>query len=198
MSLWDKPGIAASVESAWDSPDELRLRQLVAEWIGPDAGRLLDLGCGTARMAPLLHALQGCRYVGVDSSAEMLTLARARAGARNLRRCDFETEALPFPAQSFDTALCMQVMRHLGSYEPVLRELARVVKSRVFFQDMFHHGAAHIHGSTEFGGVRFYENSWSLSLFVSDLVGMFPGWQIESVSLAGKWAGVKVYREERG
>lgn len=191
MSEWDKLGIAASAEAAWDSPEEQQLRALVAEWIGPDAGRLLDLGCGTARMAPLLR---DCRYIGVDSSTEMLTLARGRVGARNLRHCDFTVERLPFPDQSFDTALCMQVMRHLGSYEPVLRELARVVRSRVFFQDLFHHGAAHVKGSADFGGVRFHENAWSLPVFVSDLVGVFPGWQIESVSLGGRWAGVKVYQ----
>jgi SAM-dependent methyltransferase len=195
MSDWDKSGIAASVEAAWESPDELRLRQLVAEWIGPDAGRLLDLGCGSARMAPLLT---GCRYVGVDSSAEMLALAHTRVGARSLRRCDFTIERLPFSGQAFDTALCMQVMRHLPSYDRVLQELSRVVRSRVFFQDLFHHGAAHVRGSTDFGGVRFHENAWSLPLFVSDLVSVFPGWQIESVSLGGIWAGVKVYREERG
>jgi ubiquinone/menaquinone biosynthesis C-methylase UbiE len=191
-SKWDKPGLAAHIESVWSSPDELELRQVVADWIGPNAGRLLDLGCGTARMAPLL---KGCRYIGLDGSAEMLKIARTRVSKGSLKLCDFTAEPLPFPDQVFDTAICMQVMRHLSSYQLVLRELARVVKGRVFFQDAFHHGTAHIYGTTEHAGITFHENAWSLRLFVTDVAAAFPGWRIESVVLAGMWAGVKVYRE---
>ena len=53
-------------------------------------GPVLDLGCGTGRVAiPIAQA--GVQVVGLDSSAEMLKLARAKA-----RRLGLSAEALRF------------------------------------------------------------------------------------------------------
>jgi SAM-dependent methyltransferase len=46
----------------------------------PRPGRLLDLGCGTGRLL-VPFARRGYRVLGVDLSAEMLAVARMKAGA---------------------------------------------------------------------------------------------------------------------
>src|SRR5213080_3462579 len=46
----------------------------------PQPGRLIDLGCGTGRLLIPL-AQRGYRVLGVDLSAEMLTVAAAQARA---------------------------------------------------------------------------------------------------------------------
>jgi SAM-dependent methyltransferase len=67
-------------------------------------GPILELGCGTARVA-IPVAKTGARVVGIDRSASMLARARMRlrrskiAGAVRLVRGD--VRSLPFPASSF-------------------------------------------------------------------------------------------------
>jgi ubiquinone/menaquinone biosynthesis C-methylase UbiE len=67
-------------------------------------GRILELGCGTGRVA-LPAAKTGARVVGIDRSASMLARARARlrrsklAGSLQLVRGD--VRFLPFPSASF-------------------------------------------------------------------------------------------------
>jgi SAM-dependent methyltransferase len=71
---------------------------------GRTAGPILELGCGTGRVAvPVARA--GARVVGIDRSASMLDRARKRlrraklAGSLQLVRGD--VRFLPFPAASF-------------------------------------------------------------------------------------------------
>lgn len=55
--------------------------QRVLERLRPRSGeRILDLGCGTARLTrEILSAAPGCRVVGLDRSGSMLAVARAAA-----------------------------------------------------------------------------------------------------------------------
>jgi SAM-dependent methyltransferase len=75
----------------------------------PRPGRLIDLGCGTGRLLPPL-ARRGYWTLGVDLSAEMLAVARAKAAAagaavRLLRANLTELDAVP--GDSFDYATCL-------------------------------------------------------------------------------------------
>lgn len=67
-------GFAATFSNS-RGPSEPGLERLIAQ-IRPHA-RILDLGCGQARLAQLLPP--SCTYVGVDSSAAMLRIAMTRA-----------------------------------------------------------------------------------------------------------------------
>ena len=101
-------------------------RRLAAEY----PGRILELGCGTGRIAiPLLRA--GAAIVGVDRSQEMLLRARRRAaGASLARRARFvrgDIRALPFrPTRRFDL-----VMAPYGILQSLTREqdLAATLRS---------------------------------------------------------------------
>jgi ubiquinone/menaquinone biosynthesis C-methylase UbiE len=74
------------------------------EWLGARAtGRVLDVGVGTGRNLP--HYPPGTTVTGIDLSAEMIAVARQRAGSSvDLRVGD--AEHLPFPDASFDTVVC--------------------------------------------------------------------------------------------
>ena len=87
--------------------------------------RVLDVGCGTGRLAYAL-AERGARLWGVDSSPEMLAEARAGTGGRvgfKLGRA----EALPFKDGWFDRAV-LRLAVHLVDRAAAFPELARVLR----------------------------------------------------------------------
>ena len=87
--------------------------------------RVLDVGCGTGRLAAALAERAQCRVWGVDPSPEMLEVARARI-PRNvgLRRAD--AESLPFRAGWFERVV-MRLVVHLVDRPRALGEARRVL-----------------------------------------------------------------------
>lgn len=97
---------------------------LVAE--GDLAGRrVLDIGCGTGRLAVAL-AERGARVWGVDPSEDMLRQARA-AGGRSVGLRQGRAEALPFKDAWFERAVLRTVV-HLVERPSAFPELARVLR----------------------------------------------------------------------
>ena len=94
-------------------------------------GRLLEVGCGPAVMAPELAAM-GFEVHGVDVSGEMVRRARQRMAGHPLQeRCHFalgDFERLQHPDAFFDAVLAMGVLEYLPAYGPALRGAARVLK----------------------------------------------------------------------
>jgi ubiquinone/menaquinone biosynthesis C-methylase UbiE len=89
--------------------------------------RVLEVGCGTGRLAAALAAREHCRVWGVDPSPEMLEVARSRAGTDvGLRRA--EAEALPFRADWFERVV-MRLVVHLVDRRLALAEARRVLAS---------------------------------------------------------------------
>lgn len=86
--------------------------------------RVLDVGCGTGRLAEEL-ARRGARVWGVDSSPEMLAEARARCD-RRIGLVQGRAEALPFRDGWFDRAV-LRLVVHLIDRPSAFRELARVL-----------------------------------------------------------------------
>ena len=100
--------------------------------LGPlENGRVLDLGCGDARVA-LRVARWGPEVLAVDLSAQMVSAAAGRVrGPENpgvhLLRGD--AARLPFPAGTIDAVLMGQAF-HWMRREWVAREVARVLQPR--------------------------------------------------------------------
>lgn len=90
--------------------------------------RVLDLGCGTGRHCEVL-ARRGCEVVGVERSADMLALARARVaesgGAVQFVEGDVRTARI---GQTFDTALMMFAV--LGYQQTNADALAAIATAR--------------------------------------------------------------------
>jgi demethylmenaquinone methyltransferase/2-methoxy-6-polyprenyl-1,4-benzoquinol methylase len=89
--------------------------------------RVLDVATGTGAVALELVRRKGCRVVGVDQSAEMLSEARRRAGER-VELVEASAEALPFADGEFDALTFTYLLRYVDDPAATLRELARVVR----------------------------------------------------------------------
>jgi SAM-dependent methyltransferase/DNA-binding transcriptional ArsR family regulator len=100
-----------------------------------------DLGCGSGRIAAALAPFVGA-VVAVDSSSEMLAVARERInGTGNVRICEGSLEALPIDDATLDLALVVHVLHHVPEPALALAEAARVLKpgGRLLVADVLPH-----------------------------------------------------------
>ena len=105
----------------------MRLERLLARYIPAQGNRrrLLDVGVGTGHHLAELRR-RGYDAAGVDGSAEMLERARIANPEADLRQAD--VAALPFPDKSFDSLICIEVLRYVQDPEPCISEMARVLR----------------------------------------------------------------------
>lgn len=92
--------------------------------------RILDIGCGTGRMA--LHlAGKGALVTGVDFSEQMLAKAHSKPLAKKVEfiRHDF-SKGLPFPNQAFDAVTSFLVLDHVQDVPRFFAEAKRVCKPK--------------------------------------------------------------------
>ena len=127
----------ASAFSETRSSAQTRLDRIVA-YIG-DAGKVLDIGCGNGRLAERLdRENKRVRYVGVDASPQLITIASARKRQFRSVGADFFvgdiTQAgwsLPFANASFEIAIALAVLHHIPSFDlrcAVLRDIHALLK----------------------------------------------------------------------
>jgi len=90
----------------------------------PTAGRLLDVGGGTGRVAALLRPLVE-QVVVFDLSASMLRRAHAKCDCRPLQG---RAEQLPFSKASFERVLIVDALHHFGDQCAAVAEIWRVLK----------------------------------------------------------------------
>jgi SAM-dependent methyltransferase len=90
--------------------------------------RVLDVGCGTGRLAAALAERESCKVWGVDPSAEMLEVARARV-PEGVGLKQGAAEELPFKNGWFERSVT-QLSLHLWDRQPAFAELRRVVTGR--------------------------------------------------------------------
>jgi ArsR family transcriptional regulator len=91
---------------------------------------LLDIGTGTGRMLEIL-APRAEHAVGIDTSREMLTIARVnleRAGLRNCSIRQGDMYQLPLPGASFDTVIIHQVLHYAERPAEAIQEASRVLR----------------------------------------------------------------------
>ncbi len=89
----------------------------------------LDLGCGDGRLTRIVSdEAGGLRLVGLDIDPKETALARAEGFYERVHTSSAET--IPEASGSFDFVVSISVMEHIPQLEPVLREVARVLKPR--------------------------------------------------------------------
>lgn len=118
---------------SWGNDAGWRRRAAALACLGPDEAAL-DVGVGTGDLAfDLLRVSDPTsRVVGVDVSARMLDLVRARAASSPLgprfEAQVADAQALPFADASFDRVVAGFTIRNFGDLAAGLREMRRVLK----------------------------------------------------------------------
>ena len=101
-----------------------------AQHLGP-MDVVLDVGCANGAHT-VKAAAKAKRVVGMDYDIGQLRVAVAtaqRAGVGNVAVFAWDlTRPFPFPGATFDAALFLDVLEHLGPRREVMREIARVLK----------------------------------------------------------------------
>ena len=120
----------------WDRIRSLHVDERVVEQalvdLLPDGGarRLLDVGTGTGRMLQVFAPLVDYA-VGVDTSREMLAVARANLDATGLRNCALrqgDMYQLPWDGDAFDGAVLHMVLHYADAPADAIAEAARVLR----------------------------------------------------------------------
>lgn len=96
---------------------------------------MLDVPCGTGRLAPLVLE-NGFRWIGADISFEMMEVAREKtASFRNaIGNVRLESERMPFKTNSIDCVASIRFIYHVPTREgriAILRELGRISREWV-------------------------------------------------------------------
>jgi SAM-dependent methyltransferase len=96
---------------------------------------VLDLGCGSG-IYSLWFAERGAQVTGLDLSTEMIELARAKAGERNLQ-LDLRVADIGKPFElrddEFDLIFTGTALHYIENLESVMREAARVMRPGAVF-----------------------------------------------------------------
>jgi len=124
----DNPALAETYDRLSDSQFEGGKR--LVERLGLQVGdRVLDVGCGTGRLARWLAERVGPEgsVVGIDPLADRIAIARARAPGISFEVRQAEDLGV-FPAGSFD-AVCLSAVFHWVEDKPkALAEVRRVLR----------------------------------------------------------------------
>ena len=117
----------------WDALEveetHVRLREIVAGLdIAPGAA-VLDVGCGTGILLPILReSMNGDGHVvALDLSGEMLK--RALSKGQPAVYVQGDAESLPLPEGVFDWVICNAVFPHFPDKPRALAELRRVLRT---------------------------------------------------------------------
>jgi SAM-dependent methyltransferase len=101
-----------------------QLQEILEAYVAPTA-QCLDVGCGAGRTCGLWLNEHASSYIGVDISEHAVKEARALGlDARVIE----DAAALPFPDNSFDIAVCVEVLEHLFDPSSAVKEMYRVLR----------------------------------------------------------------------
>lgn len=99
---------------------------LIDTLLRPAAGqRILDVGCGSGVCSGHLGE-SGADVVGIDGNSEAVAFAARTYGRANVQFTAGYVDDLHFDGQSFDKAICFEVIEHL--YHPQVANLLRGVQ----------------------------------------------------------------------
>lgn len=104
-------------------------RFLPTEMEGSRVLDVLDVGCNAGTQCAIWAEL-GHRVHGLDINEPILELAKERARAKG-HEIDFQlgtADALPWPDQSMDIGIALQLLEHVADWKRCLKEFDRVLR----------------------------------------------------------------------
>ncbi|MDP1795151.1 MAG: methyltransferase domain-containing protein [Acidimicrobiales bacterium] len=120
------------LDQAYNAPEIVRRRGLARAALAAEPGdRVLDIGCGPGYYVTELVSEVGPNgsVVGLDSSGDMLAIARHRAaGVSNAEFVEGVATELPGHDDEFDRIISVQVLEYVEDTATALAEIFRALK----------------------------------------------------------------------
>jgi 2-polyprenyl-3-methyl-5-hydroxy-6-metoxy-1,4-benzoquinol methylase len=120
-AYWDEVYAREGRPSDGDARDYDSLHQAILQRV-PAGSRVLDVGCGTGRLALKLLD-RGCEVIGLDFSQQAIEICQSQGV--DARWC--ELPHIPSDLGPVDVAICSEVLEHLDRPELTLRAICKVV-----------------------------------------------------------------------
>lgn len=118
------------LKGKWLDAREKRIIGELLEYL-PQGSQILDLACGTGRIAEYLLS-KGYRVCGADISGQMLKVAKERLSnfGESIEFQQADAERLPIEEKRFDSATCIRLMGHVPpeTRVKILKEMKRVTR----------------------------------------------------------------------
>jgi len=114
-------------DSQWQKLEKLNFSKLTIIDLVKE-GNVLDIGCGDGLLLEHLKR-DGLEVSGIDISSRAIDICRGRG--LECVKGDI-TNTLPFPNESFDNVLLIDVLEHLFQPQEVLKETRRVCRKNLF------------------------------------------------------------------
>lgn len=93
--------------------------------------KVLEIGCGTGHFSAYFEEL-GADVIGLDTSSEMLRIAKDQHGRLEIDFSRGDAYQLPFADNSFDLVAMITTLEFFSSPSKALEEAFRVSKGKVF------------------------------------------------------------------
>lgn len=113
---------------------------------------LIDIGCGSGKALPLLRNAGIGKYVGIDASEHMISIAKQRYKGEHFHHLDARSLSKLFQPDAFDSFFAYNSLMHVP-YE--------------FFGDTL----SSIHSIVRKGAVGFVNVPWGKGVFISETCG---------------------------
>lgn len=90
--------------------------------------RVVDVGCGNGVFSVILKKWGAEQLVGVDGEREALERAKNNGFDQVIFNPDFSKQSIDSPNDSFDLAICKDVLEHLLNPDFLIKELSRILR----------------------------------------------------------------------
>ncbi len=125
----------SDLSRSWDAhhstQDEVeRLRFFSSHFRLRPGERILDAGCGSGRLIPVICEQIGPQgsLVELDFAPGMLEIGRCKASGGHVTFVPGDAHCLPLPDQDFDKVIALALLPHLDDKDAALKEFHRVLK----------------------------------------------------------------------
>ncbi|MBU4374485.1 MAG: class I SAM-dependent methyltransferase [Candidatus Methanoperedenaceae archaeon] len=96
----------------------------------PPGSKVLEIGCGSGRLANLLSISKKCRVYCVEKDAAMAGIAKTKCV--EMLKMDIETEELPYGNGAFDCIILGNVLEHMKEPSKILANLKKYLSDSGF------------------------------------------------------------------
>jgi SAM-dependent methyltransferase len=115
----------------WNDPALRNLTDVVLDLLRDERGRVLDIGCGSGRLAAAL-ATAGFEVDGIDIEERAIQLGRqiiARQGLNvHLYAGDIHDPQHPVAAKPYDVIVCVEVLEHVSAWRELLARGSQLLR----------------------------------------------------------------------